>query len=177
MGRTKAQLEAGELAQCNRFLAWWRAQSGEVLRIIERPNPPDFVLESDLRRTWLEVSDVFFDDEDVDWRLSSDSSPREILGDTDDQFIARFVRGLHKKLSKRSYSSAHSMYGRGILLLTAQYALMDGPLLDSLQLALRTILTESDHGFFGEAYLECQLTGRWQYGLVYPRVELVEEAL
>jgi hypothetical protein len=118
---------------------------------------------------------VFFDDEDVDWQLSANGTTRGILEATDDQFVARFVRGLVNKLSKPGYSGSYTTLGPGLLLLTARYHLIDEHLLHSLQSALRAIPFEHDHGFFGKAYLACYLAGRWQYGLVYPRVELLEE--
>jgi hypothetical protein len=70
MGRTKKQLEDGELAQCKRFIEWRRKRFDEQFRIIGRPNPPDFILELSGKQTWLEVTDVPRDDKDIDWLLA-----------------------------------------------------------------------------------------------------------
>jgi hypothetical protein len=51
MGRTKQQLEDGELAQCRRFIEWRRKQFDEQFTIIRRPNPPDFILELSGKQT------------------------------------------------------------------------------------------------------------------------------
>ena len=175
MGRTKKQLEDGELAQCKRFIAWRLKQFGEQFMIISRPNPPDFVLEFSGKQTWLEVTDVFFDDEDVDWQLSKISAPRGILENTDDKFINRAVEGLSKKLGKKSYLPFFNSLGKGFLLLTGRYWLIDDVLLYSLQQALRQSLSCADMGCFKEAYLECYVAGLWQYGMIYPQQDLIEE--
>jgi len=168
MGRTKEQLEDGELAQCRRFIEWRRKQFDEQFSIIRRPNPPDFILELSGKQTWLEVTDVFFDDEDVDWQLAVAPPPRD-LENTDDQFVERAVKQLNTKLSKKSYSSCFNQLGQGFLMLTARYYFINDVLLHQLQRTLRGSFLRSGVGCFKEAYLECYLADAWEYGMIYPQ--------
>ncbi len=117
MSRTKEQLEDGELAQCRRFIEWRRKQFDEQFTIIGRPNPPDFILELSGKQTWLEVTDVFPKDEDVDWLLAV-TPPSRDLENADDQFVEKAVKQLNTKLSKKSYLSCFNQLGQGFLMLT-----------------------------------------------------------
>jgi hypothetical protein len=130
MGRTKHQLVDGELAQGNRFIAWRRKQFDEQFTIVGRPNPPDFILELSGKQTWLEVTDVFRDDQDVDWLLASAPPPRD-LQNADDQFVDQVVKRLNTKLAKKSYLSCFKQFGQGFLMLTGRYYIFNDVLVST----------------------------------------------
>jgi hypothetical protein len=174
MGRTRKQLEDGELAQCRRFIEWRRKQFDEQFTIIDRPNPPDFILELSGKRTWLEVTDVFRGDEDVDLLLGVTSAPRD-LENADDQFVERAVKLLDTKLSKKSYLACFNQLGQGFLMLTGRYYFVNDVLLLQLQETLLASVLGSDLGCFKEAYLECYVERAWQYGMIYPQPGLIDE--
>jgi hypothetical protein len=174
MSRTKEQLEDGELAQCRRFIEWRRKQFDEQFTIIGRPNPPDFILELSGKQTWLEVTDVFPKDEDVDWLLAV-TPPSRDLENADDQFVEKAVKQLNTKLSKKSYLSCFNQLGQGFLMLTDRYYFINAVPLHQLEKALRAGVLGSDLGCFKEAYLECYVEGAWQYGMIYPQPGLIDE--
>lgn len=175
MGRTKKQLEDGELAQCKRFIEWRRKRFDEQFRITGRPNPPDFILELSGKQTWLEVTDVPRDDKDIDWLLAVNPPPRD-LQNADDQFVAKAIEQLNTKLSKRSYLSWFNRLGQGFLMLTGRYYFINDVLLHQLQQALRKAsVLRSDLGCFKEAYLEYYVEGAWQFGMIYPQPGLIDQ--
>ncbi len=42
------------------FILWWQSHCGEQFRVTERPNPPEAIVASSKRTSWIEVTDAFF---------------------------------------------------------------------------------------------------------------------
>ena len=111
------------------FIAWWASQTGENFRVISRPHPlpPEPVVQSDRRTTWIEVTDAFHSDEWAQDRYSGATpgetykpmGPGPYVG-MDAQSAARFAALLKKKLSKESYAVPYKKHGPGILLVGMQ---------------------------------------------------------
>lgn len=108
----------------DQFIHFWDEHHRERFYVVERPDPPEAIVESSQRQTWIEVATVYVSDE---WArdLHSYANPDEkhVLmapgpyASMDATFAKRFLRVLSDKLSKKSYRAVARMLGPGILLL------------------------------------------------------------
>lgn len=106
------------------FLRFWESQHHEHFEVVERPDPPEAVVESPQRRTWIEVGTVYASDA---WAkaLHSYSNPDEEhkpmppgpYVNMDLTFAERFLTVLRDKLTKTSYGPVFKALGPGILVL------------------------------------------------------------
>lgn len=60
MKKRRAVKEKHEQFLVDAFIAWWSSQMGEQFRVISRPQPPEAIVQSDQRTTWVEVTDAFY---------------------------------------------------------------------------------------------------------------------
>jgi len=148
--------------KCERFLVdafirWWASETGEQFQVISRPDPPDAIIQSDLRTSWIEVTDAFYSDEWAKDRYS-DATPGEThkpmksgpyVG-MDAQAAGRFVTLLKKKLSKKSYENPHKKYGSGMLLVAVKSPWFDR---DEMRDACYKTDWSLDHGFFSSVFI------------------------
>ena len=61
--QSKMALTASQRVQATRFAEWFFAQSGTQYSITDGPDPPYFLLQSRSHKTWLEVTDIFINNE------------------------------------------------------------------------------------------------------------------
>jgi hypothetical protein len=144
------------------FISWWASQTGEQFRVISRPHPqpPEAIVQSDRRTTWIEVTDAFHSEE---WGqdLYSNATPGEThrpMGpgpfmNMDAESAKRFVRVLKKKLSKESYAKAREKYGPGILLVGMQSPWFDGETCDLMREECQTTDWSTDRGYFSHVFI------------------------
>jgi len=151
------------------FIAWWTSKTGEQFTVISRPHPfpPEAIVKSDHRTTWVEVTDAFHSD---DWAqdLYSDATPEEdhkpmgpgpFCG-MDAQHAERFAALLKKKLSKKSYASPYQKHGPGILLVGMQSPWFDGDTCDLMRDACRKTDWSTDLGYFSHVYISFRSLNR-----------------
>ena len=108
----------------DQFIHFWDEHHRERFHVVERPDPPEAIVESPQRRTWIEVATVYIADQ---WArdLHSYANPDEEhvpmasgpYTSIDATFAKRFLKVLSNKLSKKSYETVVRMLGPGILLL------------------------------------------------------------
>lgn len=97
------------------------AKLGKSLKVIERPDPPDAIVEVSGVRSWLEITDAFFDDAHaklVNLNAATDkaniSYGRRIV-EPDISFKKNLYEVIEKKYKKRSMLNEFSKSGPGIL--------------------------------------------------------------
>lgn len=144
------------------FISWWASQTGEQFTVISRPHPlpPEAIVKSARRTTWVEVTDAFYSDE---WAqdLCSYATAEEVhrpMGPgpyvgMDAQYAERFASLLKKKLSKVSYAKPYQEHGPGILLVGMYSPWFDDGTCDMMRNACRKTDWSTDLGYFSRVYI------------------------
>lgn len=160
-----------EKLQADRFKQWFFEQIKICYVITDGPDPPDFLLDSSTRKTWLEVTDIYLNDDQAEF-LNSKRQSYSFDGSPDDEPALRLLSQLNRKLSKISYQPIFEQRGKGILLLTCKDIMFDEVNLARVHESFPFSPFE-DQGFFERAYFAYRLCkGPDQseiYELVYPR--------
>ncbi len=102
-----------EKLQAVRFAQWLSAETGMQYSITDGPNPPDFLLQSNSHQTWLEVTDIYLNNEQARFRNSLDVRTFSFDG-SPDELALRLLNQLNRKLSKNSYRPIFAKRGKGI---------------------------------------------------------------
>jgi hypothetical protein len=156
---------ATETRIAERFANWLSEKTGHLHTVTRGPNPPNFLLSSG---TWLELSDIYLNEEEATF----DNSPREktfrLNGSPDDTAL-RLLQKLDEKLAKKSYREIYQQLGKGILLLTRQDFFFDQVNLAGAREALESFHPTHDQGFFKIVYFEYRLGEGRFYDPIYPR--------
>ena len=162
MNKRRPVQEKHERVLIDEFIAWWASQTGEQFRVIFRPHPlpPEAIVQSVQRTTWIEVTDAFHSDK---WAqdLYSNATPgesRKPMGpgpyvDMDAQTAARFATLLKKKLSKQSYADTHEKYGPGTLLVRMQSSWFGEQTCDMMRDECCKTNWSTDQGFFSHVFI------------------------
>jgi hypothetical protein len=121
-----------ERAVVTDFLEWLRSRRSITFTNIAEPNPPEAIVRSARRTSWIEVVDAFWSQE---WArdVYSHATPGENHvpvgpgphAEPDANFASNFVKVLSKKLFKTSYLRTFKQYGPGYLLVNIEYPLFD----------------------------------------------------
>ena len=176
MNKRSAVKEKYEQFLVDAFIAWWSSQTGEQFRVISRPKRPDFIVQSDQRSTWIEVTDAFYSG-----KWAQDLYSNATLGerhkpigpwqhtDMDTQTALHFVVLLKKKLSKPSYAEAYNKYGSGILLINMQSPWFNDQTCDMMHDECRETDWSTDKGYFSHVFisfhsLNKQTFEKWEIG-------------
>ena len=124
---SQAQIKlAHENAMLQHAIAEHNRVTGRNYAVIDRPEPPDAILEDGFERTWMEVTDAFHSAEwarhlntynSIKGHVSMARGP--YIG-MDEQLAVHFCDLLEKKASKTSYHAALTKYGPGILAIGIQ---------------------------------------------------------
>jgi hypothetical protein len=162
MNKRRPVQDKHERVLVDAFITWWASQTGEQFRVIARPHPlpPEAIVQSDQRTTWIEVTDAFHSDE---WAqdLYSNVTPGEShkpMGpgpnvNMDAQTAARFAALLKKKLSKQSYADPHQNYGPGILLVGMQSPWFDEQTCETMRHECGRTDWSTDQRFFSHVFI------------------------
>jgi len=145
------------------FLSWWKINQCEDLNVLHWPPhqvPPEAILKSSSRTTWVEVTDCFDSD---DWARDrySYATPQEThipmsmeSIDMDERLARRFVALLKKKLEKSSYDQVKSEFGRGYLVICMDSPWFEPSVITNYMIPLSAKESWSDvRGSFHEVYL------------------------
>lgn len=170
MNRRRPIQDKHEQFLIGEFIRWWAFKTGEEFRVISRPNPPEAVVQSDSRRTWLEVTDAFHSPE---WAedLYSHATPGELhkpmgpgpyIG-MDQQTADRFAQLLKKKLSKQSYAEAHTKYGPGMLIVGMQSLWFNHETCEMMEDACRGTDWSTDRGYFSQVFIAFRSMNRLEF--------------
>ena len=101
------------------------ALSGEVVQIIDKPEPPDAIITINGNKTWIEITDAFFNSElaeSITTFVATDKVHKPVPKDKrfiiepDEQFSNILESVIIKKYDKLSIGKVFHKYGSGILL-------------------------------------------------------------
>lgn len=99
--------------------------SGQIVTIIDKPDPPDAIVTINGNTTWIEITDVFLSHELAESMTTfvaedkvhkSVSREERIVIEPDAQFSSILKDVILKKYDKQSIGNIYKKYGRGILL-------------------------------------------------------------
>lgn len=116
--------EAHENSVLNSFVEHCK-QNGHVVKIIDKPEPPDALVTINGNKTWIEITDAFFHKElaeSITTHASDDKAhkpvPKEkrFCIEPDEQFSDVLESVIIKKYDKASIGKVYKQYGSGILL-------------------------------------------------------------
>lgn len=100
-------------------------QKNIVVKVIDKPEPPDTVVDINGKKTWIEITDAFFSNElaeSITTHIADDKThkpvPKEkrFCIEPDEQFSSILESVIVKKYDKGSIGSVYKQYGSGILL-------------------------------------------------------------
>ena len=86
----------------NRFLAVWSKHQGEKYVLLDGPDPPDFLLDSQRQKTWLEVTGIYMNEAQGKFRNSPGERVFQFSGDPAET-AERLLSQLERKLANRNY--------------------------------------------------------------------------
>lgn len=99
-------------------------------RVISEPNPPEAIIQTNHKTSWVEVTSAFMNRQFAEdaWSFATPGEthrpmPNQVIVEPDSQFAANFVSVIKKKLEKKSYEEFRDRYGPGYLLVSVQYPL------------------------------------------------------
>lgn len=144
------------------FLSWWASRTGEQFHVICRPHPhpPEAIIQSNRRTTWIEVTVAFHSDQWAQDRYSATTpgEPHKPMGPgpyvgMDEQTAERFAELLKKKLSKESYATPYEKYGPGMLLVGMQSPWFNGNTCEIMHHACLKADWSGDRGYFSHIFI------------------------
>lgn len=108
----------------NNFMEWLNKTYHSSYRVIAEPEPPEAIIESKYRRSWIEISNAYMSAEYAQDLVSyvtpgekHKSVNGEISVDIDRNAAKKFVNVVKKKLEKKSYLPVAEEYGPGYLII------------------------------------------------------------
>jgi hypothetical protein len=151
--------EAHERFQVGLLLGELNRRHRSSYRVIAEPNPPEAIIRSGRRESWVEVVTAFWSDEfakDV-WTYATPGEEHAPMAGPvhvgpDAAFSARFARAVRAKLEKSTYKPAFDKYGAGYLVVAIQYPLFNGQTMRFMREAWAAS-DVSDRGYFRSIYL------------------------
>lgn len=155
----RAVQEAHERFQVGLFLDQLNRRHRSAYTVIEEPNPPEAIIRSGKRVSWVEVVTAFWSEEfakDV-WTYATPSETHAPMSGPvhvgpDAAFSARFVQAVHSKLQKATYQPAFQKYGPGYLVVAIQYPLYNRQTMRFMREAWAASQAQ-DRGYFRAIYL------------------------
>lgn len=164
---------AHESAVIDDFVTWLNRKHGTDWRVIDRPDPPDAIIEDGEVRSWVEHTDLYRHWEEARSETSFITPGKEHIPhsenpifDPDRRTAMALMDTLKKKLSNRSYRSAYGKYGRGYLVISERDPLFDHATVEEIDRITEEVMITGDIGFFKKVYLATH----GQDGLVYGEI-------
>jgi hypothetical protein len=154
-----------------RFVDLLNQQQGTQYALSDGSNPPDFLLDSPNKSSWLEVTDIYMNQEQAKFENCPSKMSHSFFGDISDTAV-RLTCQLDRKLAKESYAKIVRERGKGMLLLTCQDWAFDSVNLAQVDELLSTFNPTADQKSFEIAYFEYRLDGQRVYGEIYPGRDL-----
>lgn len=120
---------------------------GKDLKVLDRPDPPDAIIEINGKNSWIEITDAF---QSPDWAKSITSYAADdkehkayksrLICDPDQEACRKIKEVIVKKYNKRSMNELFKVRGQGILLVGA-YTPLTSPE-EIIELAREIIISE-----------------------------------
>ncbi|HDL9484052.1 TPA: hypothetical protein PX784_003701 [Vibrio cholerae] len=150
----KDKHEESVLASFESYLA----QNGVTLQVINRPDPPDAIVEINGVRSWVEITDAFTSDEvarSVTSAAAEDvphwACDKTVVLNPDESFECIFRNVIAKKINNKQIQIVSSEYGKGILLVGVYSVFHDESDMQHLVNVARQVLAENT--IFDDVYL------------------------
>ncbi|MDR7270781.1 hypothetical protein J2X20_003439 [Pelomonas saccharophila] len=128
--RRRATQEAHERFNVATFIDEINRRHRASYRVVDEPNPPEAIIQSSRKTSWVEVTSAFMNQAFAEeaWSYATPGEkprpmPNEVILGPDAQFAANFVGTIKKKLEKKSYEPFRDKYGPGYLVVSVQYPL------------------------------------------------------
>jgi len=167
--------QAHENAVIDSFLTWFNSKHGTNFKIMDKPDPPDAIVQDGDKYFWIEHADIYRSWEEAREERSAVTpceNPYERqehpIGNPDKRTAIAFVSTLNSKLSKDSYEKWHNKYGQGILILTERDPLFNQSTWECINEHLNSSTFDNDRGFFKKIFMGY----RCAIGLDFIEVEL-----
>ena len=126
----RATQEAHERFNINTFITELNRRHRSNYKVISEPNPPEAIIKSQGKTSWVEVTAAFMnrDFAEESWSYATPGEkprpmPNNVIVGPDAQFSANFVATVKKKLEKPSYEPFRNKYGPGYLVVSVHYPL------------------------------------------------------
>jgi len=162
----------GQRNTAQRFIALLSEKEGSSYSVRDGPDPPDFLLNSISRTSWLEVTDIYMSEAQAKFVNCREEKTFEFSG-TGDETAVRLIDQLNRKLANSNYAQIFRQRGQGILLLTCCDFVFDEVNLARVEQCLAGFTPIDNLGYFSIAYFEYRLPSGYRfYGEVYPGREL-----
>ena len=155
----RATQEAHERFNVGVFIDELNRRHRSTYRVVSEPNPPEAIIQSKAKTSWVEVTAAFMNDafaQDV-WSFATPGEQHrpirgEVIISPDAQFARNFVSVVKKKLKKKSYAPFRDKYGPGYLVVSVQYPLFGRDTMKFMRRAWEQIQV-ADLGCFRSIYL------------------------
>jgi hypothetical protein len=173
--RRRSVQEAHERFTVDQFICELNRRHRSNYRVIDEPNPPEAIIQSNRTMSWVEVTTAFWFEEfakDI-YSFATEGEKHEPIeyGDfvePDAQFSSRFAAVVKKKLEKPSYSNVRDKYGPGYLVVFIQYPAFDRHTLRYMQEAWSKV-TVTDLKCFRSIYLMYRVFNGYKLSLWRPQ--------
>ncbi|ADD67337.1 conserved hypothetical protein [Denitrovibrio acetiphilus DSM 12809] len=111
-----------ELAVINRFRIYIESK-GYSFKVLERPDPPDAIIEINANKTWIEITDAFLCPEIAESITSYVADdiphrpiPSQVKNASDDNYGEILKEIILNKYCKQTMCNTYAKYGSGILI-------------------------------------------------------------
>ena len=122
--------EAHERFNVNTFLDELNRRHRSSYRVMSEPDPPDAIIQTKKRTSWVEVTSAFMNRQcaEDEWSFVTPGEKHRPMADdvivgSDAQFATNFVSAVKKKLEKKSYEAFRDEHGPGYLVVRVHYPL------------------------------------------------------
>lgn len=160
--------EAHERFNIQVFLDELNRRHRASYRVISEPNPPEAIIQSKKKTSWVEVTSAFMNRQFAEdaWSFATPGEthrpmPSDVIVGPDAQFAANFVSVIKKKLEKKSYDEFRDRHGPGYLLVSIQYPLFGRDTPRFMRRAWESA-TLADRGCFRSIYFVIRAYGGYR---------------
>lgn len=168
MTNRKPVKQAHERFHIENFLDWFNQAYKTDYKVIAKPDPPEAIIRSSKRTSWVEVSTAFLNSEfsqDVFSYATKGEEHKSISGrvtyNPDEQFAHSLVGVIKKKLEKKTYLEFYEKYGLGYLVIP-----IHNPFLDEASMSYAKKVWSktkvNDCGYFRSIRVAFRSQGNWK---------------
>ncbi|MDH5766156.1 MAG: hypothetical protein OEZ38_09080 [Gammaproteobacteria bacterium] len=171
MANRKPIKQAHEHFHVENFLNWLNHAYRTDFKVIAEPDPPEAIIKSSRRTSWVEISTAFLNSayaQDVLSYATPGETHKSIAGgltiSPDEQFAHSLVGVIKKKLEKKSYFPFYEKYGPGYLVIPIHNPFLDEESMKRAKAVWsRTII--NDFGYFRSIRVAYKSLGDWKLKL------------
>lgn len=154
--------KADERFHIRNFVEWLNSTYRCHYRVTAEPEPPEAIIQSKSKTSWIEISTAFLDQthaRDTMSQATPGEQPtggnRRLIIGPDEMAASNLVSVVKKKLEKASYASVAREYGPGYLVIPIRNPLFDNHTLECIKKEWANA-TINDRGYFRSVRLTFQ---------------------